>query len=262
MPVPEREPTVATGRTTPGVPVPDALDAAATLPYDTEPGPGRDGGGRDREGRGRMAGARSKTRIGEANVERILDAALSIFSRYGLRGARTDQIAEAAGMSKPNLLYYFRSKELLYTAVLERTLAMWLDPLARIDPDADPKVALADYIGRKLASARSNPDESRLFATEIVQGAPRLKAALRRDLAPLVDAKVATLRRWIDQGKLAPIDPITLIFMIWATTQHYADFAAQVEVLTGRDLTDPAFYERTRETIVSVILAGVLPRET
>jgi TetR/AcrR family transcriptional regulator len=207
-----------------------------------------------------MADVRSKSRIGEANIEKILDAALSIFSRYGLRGARTDQIAEAAGMSKPNLLYYFRTKEELYVAVLERTLERWLDPLAGIDPDASPADALADYITRKLASARSHPEQSRLFATEIIQGAPMLRAALERDLAPLVRIKVDTIRRWIEAGKLAPVDPVAVLFMIWATTQHYADFAAQVEVLTGASLDDEAFFERTRDSVVSVILAGLLPR--
>ena len=207
-----------------------------------------------------MAEPRAKTRIGEANIEKILDAALGVFARFGLRGARTDQIAEAAGMSKPNLLYYFRSKEALYIAVLERTLLMWLDPLAGIDPDADPRAALTDYIERKLDYSRSHPDCSRLFATEIIQGAPMLRPALERHLAPLVEAKVETLKRWIAEGKLAPIDPITLVFMMWATTQHYADFAAQVGLLTGRTLEDPAFYAETRATILRVILDGVLPR--
>jgi TetR/AcrR family transcriptional regulator len=207
-----------------------------------------------------VADTRAKTRIGEAKVERILDAALQIFSRFGLRGSRMDQIAEAAGMSKPNLIYYFPSKEALYVAVLERTLGMWLDPLAGIDPAMDPADALTDYITRKLASAQSFPDQSRLFATEIIQGAPLLKEALKRDLAPLVDAKIAAIEGWIAAGKLAPIDPTTLIFMMWAATQHYADFAAQVSVLTGRDLGEPAFFEVTRKTIVKIILDGILPR--
>lgn len=205
--------------------------------------------------------ARSKTRIGEANIEKILDSALVVFSRYGLRGARTDQIAEAAGMSKPNLLYYFRTKADLYAAVLERTLLKWLDPLAEIDPTSDPKEALTAYISAKLDYSRRCPEESRLFATEILQGATCLEEALREDLAPLVAAKVATLEQWIAEGRLAPIDPLTLVFMIWATTQHYADFAAQIAVLTGRSLADEAFYATTRATILDVILSGVLPRD-
>lgn len=207
-----------------------------------------------------MTGKRSKTRIGEANEEKILDAALTIFARFGLRGARTDQIAEAAGMSKPNILYYFRTKQDLYAAVLQRTLRMWLDPLAEIDPTSDPRDALTGYISAKLDYSRRFPERSRLFATEILQGATYLEAALRSDLAPLVDAKVATLRQWIAEGRLAPVDPVTLVFMIWATTQHYADFAHQIAILTGKSLEDEEFYAKTRATILDVILAGVLPR--
>lgn len=202
---------------------------------------------------------RTQTRIGEANREKILDAALTLFSRYGFRGTRTDQVAEAAGMSKPNLLYYFRTKQDLYSALLERTLFMWLDPLARIAADADPEAALTDYITAKLDYSRRFPEHSRLFATEILQGATCLEPTLRENLAPLVDATVATFRRWIDQGRLAPIDPMNLMFMIWATTQHYADFAAQIAILTGRTLDDDEFFTRTRDTVLHVVLKGVLP---
>jgi TetR/AcrR family transcriptional regulator len=208
-----------------------------------------------------MMETRPKTRIGEANVEKILDAGLAVFSRLGLHGARTDQIAEAAGMSKPNLLYYFRTKEDLYLAVLERTLGTWLEALAEIDPTASPRDALGGYIARKLEFSRDFPEQSRLFAMEIVQGAPALHQALQRDLAPLVEAKVATLRGWITQGRLAPIDPLTLILTIWATTQHFADFGAQAHLLCGDTLQNPAYFNATLATITDIILAGVLPRD-
>ncbi|MCE1235889.1 MAG: TetR family transcriptional regulator C-terminal domain-containing protein [Hyphomicrobiales bacterium] len=203
---------------------------------------------------------RNQTKIGEANREKILDAALSLFSRYGLRGTRTDQVAEAAGMSKPNLLYYFRTKQDLYAAVLERTLFMWLDPLAKIAPEADPEAALTTYITAKLDYSRRFPEHSRLFATEILQGATLLEAPLRDDLGPLVAAAVDRFRAWIDEGRLAPIDPMHLMFMIWATTQHYADFAAQIAILTGRSLDDDAFFADVRDTVLHVILNGVKPR--
>lgn len=207
-----------------------------------------------------MSEIRPKTRIGEANVERILDAGLAIFSRFGLYGARTDQIAEAAGMSKPNLLYYFRSKEDLYVAVLTRTLDMWLEPLAGIDPADDPAEALSAYIARKLEFSRDYPDQSRLFAMEVIQGAGLLDEALKRDLAPLVEAKIATLKAWMSEGRLAPVDPLTLILTIWATTQHFADFGAQAAVLSGRMLDDTAYFEATLASITEIVLRGVLPR--
>ncbi|TBW41228.1 TetR family transcriptional regulator [Siculibacillus lacustris] len=200
----------------------------------------------------------TKTRIGEANVEKILDAALPIFAGFGLRGARTDQLAEAAGMSKPNLHYYFRTKQDLYVAVLERTLRNWLEPLAAIDRAADPRVALSAYVEAKLSYSRDFPDASRLFATEIIQGGAYLAASLDGELTPLVAATVETFEVWIAEGRLAPIDPQTLLFTIWATTQHYADFAAQIALLTGRSLEDPAFFSTTRDTLLRILVDGVL----
>jgi TetR/AcrR family transcriptional regulator len=207
-----------------------------------------------------MAQVRSKTRIGGENIEKILDAGLVVFSRFGLHGARIDQIADAAGMSKPNLLYYFRTKSDLYIAVLTRTLDMWLDPLREINADADPHDALANYMARKIAYSRSHPEASRLFAIEIIQGAPMLQATLKNELAPLVAAKVAILKRWIAEGKLEAIEPLHLLFQIWATTQHYADFASQIEALTGRTLDDPAFFASAQTNILKTILTGVLPK--
>ena len=201
------------------------------------------------------------TRAGEANSERILDAALEVFAAYGFRGARIDQIAAAAGLSKPNLLYYFRTKEALYTAVLSRTLDMWLEPLRELDSRSDPREALSAYIGRKLAYSRSHPAASRLFALEVLQGAPHLDQALSGTLRDLVEAKSRTIEGWISEGRLRPIDPKHLIFAIWATTQHYADFATQISALTGQSLADDEFYDTTRAMLATILIEGVLPRE-
>ena len=202
---------------------------------------------------------RNKTRAGVANIDKILDSALSAFARHGLRGTRVDQIAEAAGMSKTNLLYYFRSKEALYAAVLTRTLAVWITPLAELEATRDPAVALAAYIAQKLDCSRRFPEASRLFAIEIMQGAPHLKEVLATELTEMVEQKRVIINRWISDGKLRPIEAHHLLFMIWATTQHYADFAAQIITLTGKDLSDEAFYESTRAALTETILRGVLP---
>lgn len=198
----------------------------------------------------------SKTRGGEANIERILDAALSVFAREGFAGARIDAIAELAGLSKPNLLYYFRSKADLYLAVLKRTLDMWLVPLRSIEAEDDPTVALTQYVSAKLEYARDYPEASRLFAIEVMRGAPILDQILAGELKELVERKVVLLERWMDEGRLARREPHHLIFLIWATTQHYADFSAQVSALTGRTLADPAFFAEARESVLMAVLGG------
>jgi TetR/AcrR family transcriptional regulator len=201
-----------------------------------------------------------KTRAGEANVQRILDSALTVFSAYGFRGARIDQIAEAAGLSKTNLLYYFRTKEELYTAVLGRTLDMWLEPLRELDGSSDPRAALSAYIARKLEYSRTHPAASRLFAMEVLQGAPHLEPALTGTLLESVEAKSRIIEGWIAQGRMRPVDPKHFIFAIWATTQHYADFSTQIEAITGKTIAEDEFYEATRAMLTSILLDGVLPR--
>ena len=175
------------------------------------------------------------TRIQKRNQAAILSAGLDIFSQYGFRGSTLDQIAEAAGLSKPNLLYYFPSKEAIHTTLLEHLLDTWLDPLKALDATGEPLVEILDYVHRKLELSRNYPRESRLFANEILQGAPHIADHLSQDLRRLVDEKAVVLRAWIKAEKIAPTDPYHLIFSIWAMTQHYADFDVQVRAVLGRD---------------------------
>jgi TetR/AcrR family transcriptional regulator len=179
------------------------------------------------------ANARPRTRIQQRNRELILDAALEVFSQHGFRGATLDQIAEVAGLSKPNLLYYFPSKEAVHQALLTGLLDTWLDPLRALDPAGDPVQEVMAYVRRKLDLARDYPRESRLFAGEILQGAPRMREAIEGDLRALVAEKAAVLIDWMDDGRIARVDPVHLIFSVWALTQHYADFDVQVRAVLG-----------------------------
>ena len=174
-----------------------------------------------------------KTRIQTQNEEIILAAALEVFSAYGFRGSTVDQIARTCGLSKPNLLYYFRRKEDIYVAVLEHTLQDWLEPLRAVDADGDPIEEISRYIRAKMDMSRENPEASRLFANEILHGAPAIGQFLKGPLKDLVDEKAGVIQGWIDAGRLNAIDPYHLIFAIWATTQHYADFEVQVGAILG-----------------------------
>ena len=173
------------------------------------------------------------TRIQKRNRKKILDAALEVFSAQGFRGATLDQIAAVAGLSKPNLLYYFDSKEAMHRALLDDLLDVWLAPLRAMNPEGDPRAEIMGYMRRKLQMSRDFPRESRLFANEVLQGVPRLQEEISVDLKALVDDRAALIRRWIAAGKLAVVDPYHLIFSIWALTQHYADFDAQIRMIRG-----------------------------
>ncbi|EAS2104925.1 TetR family transcriptional regulator [Salmonella enterica] len=151
-----------------------------------------------------------------AKRQLILTAALAVFSQYGIHGARLEQVAERAGVSKTNLLYYYPSKEALYVAVMRQILDIWLAPL--------------------------------------------LMEELTGDLKALIDEKSALIAGWVHSGKLAPVSPHHLIFMIWAATQHYADFAPQVEAVTGATLRDEAFFNQTVESVQRIIIEGIRVR--
>ena len=195
------------------------------------------------------------TRIQRRNREAILDAALEVFSAQGFRGATLDQIAERAGLSKPNMLYYFASKEAIHEALLAGLLDTWLDPLRALDPKGEPVAEIMAYVHRKLEMSRLYPRESRLFANEMLQGAPRIMAALTGDLKALVDEKAAVLQDWARQGHIADLPPHHLIFSIWALTQHYADFDVQVRAVLGEGHDPYAEADSFLDTLFRKLLA-------
>lgn len=200
---------------------------------------------------------RPATRIQREKHELILEAALDVFSQYGFRGSTIDQIAEAAGMSKPNLLYYFKSKEDIHAPILARILDTWLQPLRELDPEGDPLPELQSYIRRKLEMSRDFPRESRLFANEMLRGAPGFSEVLHTDLKELVDEKAEVIRGWMARGKIAKCDPYHLIFSIWATTQHYADFDIQVRAVLGKDRGGEGRFEDAARFLDQLFLHGL-----
>ncbi|GAA6187070.1 TetR family transcriptional regulator C-terminal domain-containing protein [Litorivita sp. NS0012-18] len=201
-----------------------------------------------------MPKATPQTRIQKKNTDAILEAALEVFSANGFRGATVDMIANEAGLSKPNLLYYFASKEAIHAAVLERLLGTWLDPLRALEPAGDPLLEIVGYMHRKLDLARDYPRESRLFANEIVQGAPRILTILQTDLKDLVDEKAKVIAAWSAAGRITPVDPYHLIFSIWSMTQHYADFDVQVHAILGGDHDPYPDARRYLETLFTRML--------
>ncbi|MBW3096166.1 TetR family transcriptional regulator C-terminal domain-containing protein [Pseudohoeflea coraliihabitans] len=202
-----------------------------------------------------------KTRIQTENKARILDAALEVFSRHGYRGATIDQIADGAGMSKPNLLYYFRRKQDIYQTLIDRLLDTWLKPLIELDQEGDPLPELRGYIRRKLEMARDYPRESRLFANEMLQGAPRIHKVLETRLRDLVDEKAEVISDWMAAGRLNRADPRHLIFAIWSTTQHYADFDVQVRAVLGPKRGGEGRFDDAARFLETLFLDGLKPRD-
>ena len=191
----------------------------------------------------------------------LLNAALDVFSVYGFSGASLDEIAQLANMHKSNIFYYYENKESLYVEVLTTVMQKWLAPLQILEVELEPTEALTHYLMQKIESSKDQPKASRLFALEIIQGAPHILPILKGPLKKLFKRKAKVILNWQEQGKISDkIDPELLIINIWAITQNYADFSTQMEMVTGKTLRNRSMYQRTIEHTVHLMLYGVLPR--
>ncbi|TVU70007.1 TetR family transcriptional regulator [Cobetia crustatorum] len=196
----------------------------------------------------------------EQAESRILEAAECVFACHGYRGSTLKQIADVAELPKANLLYYFGSKEKLYVHLLEQTLTRWNASLEDISPEDEPRDVLEALVRTKLKLARQAPQASRLFAAEVISGAPFLREYLSGALRDWVQVRCDVMKAWMVAGKLREAEPMWVIYLIWSTTQHYADFAAQIDYLGGAPQTDED-WERLADFVSSTLCDGLCPRQ-
>lgn len=193
--------------------------------------------------------------------QQLLNAALDVFSQYGFSGASLDEIAQLAEMHKSNIFYYYENKEALYVEVLTTMMQKWLAPLQMLEADMEPVQALGQYLAQKIEVSRTQPKASKLFALEVIQGAPHILNILKGPLKKLFKRKAKVISNWQEQGKITDqIDAELLIINLWALTQNYADFSTQIEMVTGKTLRNKSMYQRTIEHTVHLVLYGVIPR--
>jgi len=198
-----------------------------------------------------------KIEIREANQALILEAAEKIFAMNGFKGAATGDIAREAGLPKANVHYYFKTKSDLYREVLRHILDDWMSAASTFEAHEDPAEALRTYVRAKMEFSRKRPYGSRVWAREIMSGAPVLDDFLGTTLKTWLRERARIIRRWISEGKIKAVDPQTLLYMIWATTQHYADFERQIAILNnGKELSDRSYRQRT-EQVVELVLGSV-----
>ncbi|MEE4661345.1 MAG: TetR/AcrR family transcriptional regulator [Halieaceae bacterium] len=194
--------------------------------------------------------------IRDRNFQIILEAAEHEFALHGYRGTSTQKIADRAGMAKANIHYYFSGKNKLYLAVLNNIIALWNDFFEEVDVQDDPAEVLDQFIRKKVELAYTHPQASKVFAMEIIQGAPHIKDYIRTDMRRWVRDKVAVIDAWVEQGRMEPVDPVHLIFMIWSTTQHYADFDAQVLTIMNHAEYERELMDQIADFLSRMILRG------
>lgn len=198
-----------------------------------------------------------KSEIRRRNVDKILLAAEQVFAEKGYGGTAMGDIAELVGLPRSNLHYYFSTKDDLYRAVLLGLLEVWKQDALCFEMYDDPRVVLSTYIRAKMNHSRTRAHGSKVWADEIIHGAPMLGATLDDSLYSWAKMKEAKIRQWVDDQRILAVEPSALLYMIWASTQHYADFSHQVGVLNDHQPLSDLQFERAVQTVTSVILRGI-----
>lgn len=195
-------------------------------------------------------------RIRQKNEEIILAAAAEEFARHGFKGTSMNAIAQRAELPKANLHYYFNSKLGLYVEVMRHILELWDSAFEHLSVDDDPATALAGYIRAKMEFSRRHPQASKIFAMEVISGCECLSVHFNQDYRNWFNGRAAVFQSWIDAGKMAPVDPTHLIFLIWSSTQHYADFSDQISRVTGKKRMTRADFAHATDNLIQIILTG------
>ncbi|TNE58987.1 MAG: TetR/AcrR family transcriptional regulator [Alphaproteobacteria bacterium] len=200
---------------------------------------------------------RHKAKIREENQQLILRAAEAVFAEAGFKGATTAAIAERAGLPKANVHFYFSTKRELYQEVLSDILEEWFEAAGSFDAGRSPAEALTVYIRTKMEMSRQRPLGSRVWANEVLHGATMTSEEVWDRMRPWFEDCVLHINRWISEGKMDPVEPQFLMYMIWATTQHYADFASQIEILNGGEALSDDQFEAAINQTTGIILKGL-----
>ena len=198
-----------------------------------------------------------RTEIRQQNETLILQAAEKVFAEAGFGGATMQLIADVAGLPKANLHYYFATKEDLYRRVVQNIFEIWLNAAGSMDRAPGPVEGIGSYIDAKMDISRSHPCGSKVWASEVLHGAPVIQDYLETTLRNWTMGRAALIQRWIDEGKMAPVDPHHLLYMLWATTQHYADFGHQIETLNGGTPLTDAQWQAAKDSVKGMILRGI-----
>lgn len=195
--------------------------------------------------------------IRQQNETVILQAAEKVFAEAGFGGATMQLIADMAGLPKANLHYYFPTKEALYRQVVQNIFEIWLQAAGSMDRAPGPVEGIGAYIDAKMEISRRHPDGSKVWASEVMHGAPVIQDYLETTLRDWTTGRATLIQRWIDEGKMASVNPEHLLYMLWATTQHYADFGHQIETLNGGKPLTEAQWRAAKDSVKTMILRGI-----
>lgn len=200
-----------------------------------------------------------EARIRARNEANILKAAVELFARKGFDGTRMAEIAEASGLPKANVYYYFATKEDIYTRLIDTVTEGWDRAFQHIRPEAEPRDALAAYVQAKMEYSRQHAAESRFFANEMLRGGHFLSRHQDQHIRDVTEQRVRVVEGWIADGKMAPVDPRHLFVLLWSATQFYGDFERIAALALNKKKLAKGDFQAAAAFITEIVLNGCTP---
>jgi TetR/AcrR family transcriptional regulator len=212
---------------------------------------------------------RGSRRQPEVSRHAILQAALAEFAREGLAGARMDAIAEAAGVNKALLYYYFEDKETLYGSILDRFFEQLSERIMAVceQPGTAGERFLA-YIRTHYDSVAESPYYSHIFMSELMSasrgGSTHLDRIFERYMRPIAGSVFGLVAEGIKRREFRSVDPNQFIPSAIGSIVHYFLTAPlRQKFMPEIDFTSPKAIQQRRAAVLDFIAAALFTnRET
>ena len=191
----------------------------------------------------------------------LLDAALSVFSLKGFKGATTKEIAATAGVAEAVIFKHFPSKEALYDAVLDLNLVTQKvdQNVAEINEyldRGDDEGLLRTVVLRILKSYRTNAAFQRVVLFAALEGHEQGLTRLYEQFGPVYNQFKDYIERRQREGVLTDCDPFVALMSIVGIAHHYGLITSIMRVAVCDDIPD----ETVAEQFTKILLDGIRKR--
>ena len=187
-------------------------------------------------------------------MAKIVRAAEIEFSQKGFDGVSLQAIADRAGFSKRQVIYFFGTKKNLYQTIISKIFKDWAT-YDLYQQEGSPRQILSAYIEKILKSSKEKPHLSKIIINEMTRGAT-VAIPVFRDLK--TETTITSLKKrfeeWKTEGQIRSFDPVQYVFLVWAAQHFYAAFEPEIAYIMGREKLSDEDWTNIIEQIKDMLL--------